>query len=255
MSYRRQPTCSHCYGRGHTRRACPTMRERAAEAAKKPVAERDWIDQRAIDGIEELKASASTPRSCSYCGSTGHNMRGCVARKNDIAKTISRTIIFRKKFLEALKLNNFGVGAIISYHGYFSGFGYSRDNGGAHFLIVKSFSEDRIVPWNFYNKRSKLNDCVSAQHLKMLDDKYRGLMEVAVPTSVVSSIGSGYNDDSYNRTEIISGSAENGIDETQFVSWQSCETIVNRTFNEKNRNKVLDRRQLIGAGVISDETE
>jgi len=31
MGYRSSPTCSHCWKQGHTKRFCPTMREKAAK--------------------------------------------------------------------------------------------------------------------------------------------------------------------------------------------------------------------------------
>ena len=254
MSYRRQTTCSNCYGKGHNRRSCPAMRARAEEAAKKPANERDWTDQRAIERIEELKVSSSTPRSCSYCYETGHNMRGCNTRKSDILNTVSRTIDFRKKFIQALKANSFGVGAIVSYNGYMTGFGYARDNGGAHYLLVKSFYEEQIVPWNCYNKRTKLNECVRAQNLKSLDgDHYGSIAAVNVPSDVVNSIDPIDYENDYSWATTVSGSCSTGIDEVQFVSLRACEAVVKNIFDEKNRNKkVPTRGSLVAVGIVKD---
>jgi hypothetical protein len=229
------------------------MRDRAAEAAKKSVAERDWTDQRAIDRIEELKISSSAARSCSYCDGTGHNMRGCVTRKSDILNIVSRTIDFRKKFIQALKANNFGVGAIVSYNGYLAGYGYARDNGGAHYLLVKSFCEEQIVPWNCYNKRSKLNDCVRAQNLKSLNgDQWGSIAAVNVPSDVVNSIDPNDYENDYSWATTVSGSCSTGIDEVQFVSLQACEAVVRNIFDAKGRNKkVATRGNLVAAGIIN----
>lgn len=252
MGIRRQSTCSYCYGRGHTRRACPTMRERATEAAKKPANERDWLDQRAIERVADYKASSSAPRSCAYCSESGHNAKGCATRKNDIINAISNTITFRKKFLQALKDNNFGVGAIVSYNGYFSGIGYSRDNGAGHYLLVKGFVQHNIVPWNCYNKRSKLEDSITVQHITNLSGDYRSSCNVGAPPPVISSIDPTYNPD-YSRVKIISGcSSETGMDETKFLSWQICEEIVKEVFNSKIRNKVVSRAYLQVNNIVLD---
>jgi hypothetical protein len=230
------------------------MRERAAEAAKKPANERDWTEQRVIERVADYKASSSAPRSCAYCSEGGHNAKGCATRKNDIINAISNTITFRKKFIEALKVNNFGVGAIISYDGYFSGFGYAADNGAPHYLLVKHFNETELVPWNCYNKRSKLDNTVIGQHMKSLNGDYRSTNNVNLPAKVVLSIDPNYHSDySYSRTQIISGSCETGLNEAQFVSYQSCEAVVKGIFEEKQRSKkVLSRHQLRSMGVVAE---
>lgn len=86
MSYRRSPTCRYCFESGHTRRSCPTAAAIAVQAAAKPVEERSYQDIRALDIQARKVCVATTPRLCSYCGSEGHNRKGCKNLKGDIER-------------------------------------------------------------------------------------------------------------------------------------------------------------------------
>ncbi len=86
MSYRRSPTCRYCFDRGHTKRSCPTLAANAAAAAAKPAEERDYHEERAVVLNARNVRTASAPRLCSYCGSEGHNRKGCKNLKGDIER-------------------------------------------------------------------------------------------------------------------------------------------------------------------------
>ena len=86
MSYRRSPTCRYCYDRGHTKRSCPSLAANAAAAVVKPAEERTYQEQRAVDLNARNVRAATAPRLCSYCGSEGHNRKGCKNLKGDIER-------------------------------------------------------------------------------------------------------------------------------------------------------------------------
>ena len=67
--HRRASTCRYCYGSGHTKRACPQMRNDAAGG-----------DSYAQNMVERYAVRAKS-RKCSYCSEGGHNKAGCAMRK------------------------------------------------------------------------------------------------------------------------------------------------------------------------------
>lgn len=255
MSYRRQPTCSYCYNRGHNRRSCPDLRLQAQQGASKPSSERTWHEQAAIMRVTEYNTNN---RACSYCAGSNHNVKTCASRKNDIENAITRTNAFRRKFIQALKENNFGIGAIVSYDGYFSDLAYPTPNEDGspafHYLLVKSFKEDEIVPWNNENKRVKLYSCVNAQSLNHIGGDYRYTGNINLPFEVVRSID-GECQQSYSCAKVsnISGSPVTGIEEEKFFSWESCHRVVTAIFDQKNnKKKIPSRSSLRYAGVVLD---
>jgi hypothetical protein len=256
MSYRRQSTCSHCYVKGHNRRSCPNLRQQAQNAASKPANERTWDEQSAIERITEYN---SNNRACSYCSGAGHNFKTCSIRKDDFEKVIVRIVSFRQKFIQALKANNFGVGAIVSYDGYFSGAGYPQPNENGeqtcHYLIVQSFFEHEITPWNCYNKRSKLHSCVRAKNLQDLGGQdYRSIGNINLPSEVISSIDNTYAPSSSMCAVLpVSGSPITGIDEEKFVSWEYCRKVGVAIFDSKDtKKKIASRGMLVSLGVVTD---
>jgi len=86
MSYRRSPTCRYCNQRGHTRRTCSVAAATAVTAAAKPVEERSYQDNRALDIQARAVRVATAPRLCSYCHSEGHNRKSCKSLKGDIER-------------------------------------------------------------------------------------------------------------------------------------------------------------------------
>ena len=257
MRYRRSPTCSYCRTPGHSRRSCPTMQARAKEAAAKPVNERSWIEQRAVEATSTYK-SAATDRSCAYCGGSGHNARGCLTRKNDIVVATYNVIAYRKKLLAALKNNGIGIGAILSYDGYVSGFGYS-DAGKPHYVIVQGFDSINMTPWN-YNTHSRSTSLINCKHLSDLDNSRVGYgVGVVPPISVLRDLSGDDSLVSYSSTKasVESAAPTVGIDESQtgqFLSYNVCEALVKARFDHKGRrNKPTSRNDLIYDKVVPEK--
>ena len=100
MGYRRASRCSNCYVVGHTKRSCPALRQRAAEAAAKPATERGYYDERAIEQVAQYSGNN---RTCSYCNETGHNAKGCKDRKDDIkVSTITIATTMKRRRMQQL---------------------------------------------------------------------------------------------------------------------------------------------------------
>lgn len=253
MGYRRSPTCSYCHVRGHSRRSCPTMQARAKEAAAKPENERSYSEQRAVERVMEYK-SAAADRSCTYCAGTGHNARGCITRKNDIVNATYNVIAYRKKLLAALKNNGIGIGAILAFDGYASGFGYS-EQGKPHYIIVRGFETVNMTPWN-YNIHSRSTSFIACKHLSDLDNsKVSYCFGVVPPISVLRELAS--NDDivSYSSTKtcVESAAPTVGIDESQFLSYNLCADLVYERFDVKGRGKKpASRTELIYDKVLPE---
>lgn len=249
MRHRRSPRCTYCHTQGHTKRACPTVKEQAAAARLKPAAERDWLEQRAIERVDRYK-EVSSSRSCSYCNTSGHNAKGCSTRKDDIIYATSQLVSFRKKFLQALKTHGLGIGAIVSYNGYFPGFGYS-DDGKPHPAIVTGFIDGNAVYWNCYNRRDKLNDTLRINHLGNLDHRVnRYDSSASIPSVVTQSIDTGCNNWS-DKTQIVSTINTVGINETEFVSYTKCQELVVAVFDQKRRGtKPYSRSDVRSEGLI-----
>lgn len=117
MSYRRSPTCRFCYTTGHTRRTCPTLAAKAAEAAAKPTEQRDYHEARAVALQERNVQKASQPRLCSYCSNTGHNRNGCNALKSDIVRLTDLNRRWKQHIANWLAADNcpLKIGALMSY--------------------------------------------------------------------------------------------------------------------------------------------
>lgn len=117
MSYRRPPTCRYCYGRGHTRRSCPSLAAAAIEAAAKPAEQRDYQEARAVTLHERNVRKAAEPRLCSYCGYSGHNRKGCTVLKGDMVRLADYNRRWKQHIAAWLKASDCPVkiGALLSY--------------------------------------------------------------------------------------------------------------------------------------------
>lgn len=252
MAYHRSPTCSYCHTRGHNRRACPTMQSRALEAAAKPVGDRSWQEQRALERVEQYK-QVTTSRSCSYCSEPGHNAKGCATRKNDIINATNELISYRKKFLASIKKHGIGVGAILAYTGYYGGYGYAgRDEKTpAHYLLVRGFEDSYITHWN-YNVAERSTSIISCKHVSDLDNSVsRYNNGIAPPISVLADIFNNPSLESYSaKVSVESTSPIVGFDENNFVDYDVCKAIVIDRFQLKRRNKLPCRSDLVYDKVI-----
>lgn len=249
MRFRRPPRCTYCSNHGHTRRSCPTMRERALAAAAKPVSERNWTDDRALSQVEKYKAASSSARSCAYCGNPGHNARGCSTRKDDIIVATERLRTFRKKLVETLEKHGVGIGALISLDGYSAGFGYSETNN-PHIMIVRDICAATTTPWEF-NGDNRYACVIKTKNLRDLDGS-----TVRYDTSCplpVAAIREFLNEPHRILTEtvkVLSPAPNIGINVEHFTSYVTCSNMVEVKFAEKWRNKLLNRATLRSNGVI-----
>lgn len=252
MRHRRPPTCTNCYAKGHTRRGCPAIKEKAALAAAKPESDRSWSEQRAIDAVNAYKQESAN-RSCAYCSYKGHNARGCPTRKGDINLAVSDLISFRKKLLASLKKCGVGLGAIVSYNGYYNGH-YAQDNK-SHFLLIRGWREERMVTWE-YNQRERTCSFLKVKGLSDLDNRVQNYDSyIPAPVQVLLDLLNLPTEtvefSSYDRTKIESPSNELGIDEASFLSYVSCYNAVLTKFEEKRGNKVINRSTLIYEKVFT----
>ena len=110
--YRSSPQCSHCWQQGHTKRGCPTYREKAekwlaehpdAEGYDKPY----WV--REVEGYKNIAKN----RKCSWCEEVGHTKRTCPDLKKVKAKNISKNKEWRAQVLDKMKEVGLGVGALV----------------------------------------------------------------------------------------------------------------------------------------------
>lgn len=102
--------CGYCGNRGHNRRSCPTMKERAANG-------NTW----AQDQLARNKNIASRPKTCTYCREGGHNRASCQKLIADYVSAITENAKYRKTMLDNMKASGLGVGALITPK-------YSADN-------------------------------------------------------------------------------------------------------------------------------
>lgn len=96
--------CSYCYGTGHNRRTCPSLKE---HVEKNPDS---WYARREKARKAEEK---ETPRKCSYCHGTGHNRRSCTDIKQHQRKFVEFERKYRAKVHEYLVNNQIGPGALV----------------------------------------------------------------------------------------------------------------------------------------------
>lgn len=114
--YRSSPTCSSCWGRGHTKRSCPQMKERAATWLKDNEhlkGTNEYYKPYYVQEVEGYAASVKN-RKCSWCDEHGHNKRSCPQRKNAATKNIEKNKEWRAEVLKGLKKKEYGVGALLA---------------------------------------------------------------------------------------------------------------------------------------------
>jgi hypothetical protein len=248
MSYRRQNRCSNCFGVGHTKRSCPSLKERAAEALAKPTNERGYFDQRAIEQVAHYNDSCKN-RTCSYCGEVGHNAKGCKIRKSDIETSIDYLINWRKRFIEKCKENGFGVGALVRHLNYSYELGYATPDS-PHYCIVTHFDFDQITPWNFGERHSLLG-AVMGKNIRNFSA--RNLDRFGIPNALSDSLGASdryrFHSDSI---ELVDKVEDIGFDTSVCMDRKACAEFVEGFYNLKQRNyKPRSRAHIRSAGLLA----
>ncbi len=102
--YRSPSTCRYCWGTGHTKRACPKVKEDAANG-----------DTYAQDIIDHYAARAKS-RKCSYCGECGHNKKGCKIRKAHRVIFNSVNQSFRNEIKVRTAAAGIKIGSLMQVH-------------------------------------------------------------------------------------------------------------------------------------------
>ena len=102
MSWNGTVRCGHCGGKGHNRRACPTIKR---EIRENP----DGYQARQA----ERKKAYASPRVCSYCHKSGHNKRTCPEITSDRIKTKKANRLWRESFFNVADDVGFGKGALL----------------------------------------------------------------------------------------------------------------------------------------------
>ena len=109
--------CGFCGGRGHNRRNCPVMREKAKE------------DPTGYAAYELSKVEAKkTVRRCSWCNEPGHTKRTCPDLKAAIAREEGRARVWNKTFIDKLKESGLGAGSLLRITAPSQDLGPSRIN-------------------------------------------------------------------------------------------------------------------------------
>ena len=146
--YRSSPTCSKCWQVGHTKRACPEYRKKAATWLKENEHLKDTEGYYKPHFVREVEAYANSAknRQCSWCQEKGHNKRSCEVRKSATAKNVEKNKEWRTVVLEKLKEVGLGVGALITSKHY-------RDDDPQLYLVTD-------MKWDNLNIRASGNECV-----------------------------------------------------------------------------------------------
>ena len=104
---RSAPTCKFCGTQGHTLTKCPDMIALYEQVKNKPIEERDFKENYAVQYIEKRKGISTSgrtvskkPKKCGYCRATGHNRRDCPQMAKDKAFIIKANKVWRKLWSE-----------------------------------------------------------------------------------------------------------------------------------------------------------
>lgn len=104
---RSAPTCKFCGTQGHTLVKCPDMIALYEQVKDKPIHERDFKGNYAVQYIEKRKGISKTgtkiakkPKKCGYCRETGHNRRDCPQMVKDKKFIIKANRVWRHLWSE-----------------------------------------------------------------------------------------------------------------------------------------------------------
>ena len=139
--YKRTIHCGACGRAGHNRSSCPQQKEIIARRRELYGDNDDFV--RHHDAMKARRAAASKNRSCSYCGSTDHNRRGCQSLKANMAAYEAKNATFRRSLLQAMIQTGFGPGAMIEQPAW---------SGGAMMIrVITSLDWANITFWGHDN--------------------------------------------------------------------------------------------------------
>jgi hypothetical protein len=170
--YRSSPTCSKCWQVGHTKRACPAYRKKAATWLKENEHLKDTEGYHKPHYVREVEGYAESVknRRCSWCQEKGHNKRSCTIRKGAATKNVEKNKEWRAVVFEKLKEVGLGVGALITSTTY-------RGDVPQLYLVTD-------MKWDGINIRASGNECVDYYEYS----KHNYKEGSAYPQMTVSSI-------------------------------------------------------------------
>ena len=113
MSWNGTVTCSHCYQTGHNKRGCPQLKEEI-ERRRAEFGDDDW-KVRSHDSHRRWTSRKGETRRCTYCGEVGHNRRTCPTLGGHVEQMQKASVVFRRRFVDALQASGVGVGSLLVY--------------------------------------------------------------------------------------------------------------------------------------------
>ena len=120
---RTAPTCKFCGTQGHTLTKCPDMIALYEEVKDKPIEERDFKGNYAVQYIEKRKGISITGRKtvkkakkCGYCRATGHNRRDCPQMVKDKEFIIKANKVWRKLWSETATKYGLTPASLLKVH-------------------------------------------------------------------------------------------------------------------------------------------
>ncbi len=95
--------CGFCGRRGHNRRNCPTLIDKAKE---------DPNGYAAYE-LAKIERAKKAPRLCSWCKKPGHTRRTCPDLRIALERESERSRIWNKSLLDVLKARGLGIGSMV----------------------------------------------------------------------------------------------------------------------------------------------
>jgi len=259
MLYRRSPRCTSCYHVGHTRRSCPTIKEKAAIASAKTYEERSYDEKRAVETVLHYKEQVKE-RVCAYCTGSGHNIAGCKERKQDIITVTNRLVSWRKDLLAKCKVVGLGVGAMLTTESY----NYRTEIIQKNYFIAVRFFAENLVYWRQSSEDGgNCEKAIIVRNIGSFDMKgdnntnaYEEL--VALPNELITLMNPNVDlDRRYYKSCIESPVTTNinfGIPDDEFVSLKACSEravdIFNHTQNSGANKRKYSQKTLRNSKIL-----
>lgn len=109
MSWDNTVRCSHCYGKGHNKAGCESLRENMKQRINDDPD--DWRAKRYFE-----QKARSIKRTCSYCSNAGHNRKTCRELIHAKETTTCKAAEWRHEAMDYFKRIGIGVGALVRYN-------------------------------------------------------------------------------------------------------------------------------------------
>ena len=102
MSWNGTVRCGHCYGRGHNRRSCPSLKAQIEASPNSYLAQN-----------EKYKKEIAKVRACSWCKEPGHNVKTCTHKKTGQNKLNELGSHIETQLNHILSIAGLGRGALL----------------------------------------------------------------------------------------------------------------------------------------------